>query len=54
MIKNGMILIILRTLSYYVYFSKTLETVRTTEQTLLVEMHNYSINKTANVKADDV
>lgn len=52
MIKNGLILIFLCTLSYRVYFSKTLKTVRTSEQTL-VEMHNYSINKTVGVKADD-
>lgn len=53
MVKNCLILIILCTLSYYVYFAKTLKTVRTAEQTLLVEMHNYGINKTVSVKADD-
>lgn len=53
MIKNGLILISLCTLFYHVYFSKTLKTVRTIEQTLPVEMHNYSINKTVSVKADD-
>lgn len=36
------------------YFTKTQNTIRTREQTLLVEMHNYSINKTVIVKADDV
>lgn len=53
-LKNCLILITVVTLSYHVYFTKTLKTVRTTEQILLVEMHNYSINKTVSVKADGV
>ena len=52
------ILIILCRLSYSVYYSKTLKTVRTAKQMLSVEMHDYSISKTMNlansVKADGV
>lgn len=52
------ILIILCRLSYSEYYTKTLKIVRTAEQMLSVEMHDYSISKTMSlpnsVEADGV